>query len=262
MIFRRLFIALFLIILTQNLIGETKVNISTEEKRFNHQIKKIFNSGEYHLYRSENIKELKNLDKFLTSRHLRVARLIFFDSLVQEGDDIGKINFTPDMLNDENKINFETAFSYIDRKDLLDKLDVVNILIRRLKKVDNSTTFGSLINERYGVTHNVDMAIHWLAYFLSKPEVDVNCYKKNSLMRSVISKNNYDAAKLVMKHGYKATDFDFEVLRNQIQMVSEDTEDFYYKDKALKALSKIETLLMDNINNKAPEPPPSRGFFD
>ncbi len=51
---------LFLVIFTQNIIGEPKVKISLEENRFNHQIKKIFNSGEYNLHRSKSLRELKN----------------------------------------------------------------------------------------------------------------------------------------------------------------------------------------------------------
>lgn len=245
---------LFLVIFTQNIIGEPKVKISLEENRFNHQIKKIFNSGEYNLHRSKSLRELKNLDKFLTNNHLRTAFSLFFDSLVKAGDDIDKINFTPDMLlNKENKVKFEATFPYINRNDLLDKLDVVNTLIHHLKKVNDSSMFTKFVNQRYYITHNVDMAHYWLEYFLSKSEVDVNCHKKNSsTMEWIIYKNNYDAAKLVMKHGYKVTDFDFEVLREHMQEVKEDNEGVYDKEKALEALSKIETLLMENIKKIEP----------
>ena len=95
----------------------------------------------------------------------------------------------------------------------------------------------------------MDMARYWLEYFLSKPEVDINCYRNNSsLMRWVIDRNNYDMAKLIMKHSYKVTDFDFEVLREHIEEVSEDAEGYYDKEKALEALSKIESLMVESLN--------------
>ncbi len=254
MTFRILFVSIFLIIFTQNIIGKTKVTISKEESVFNHHIKKILNSDKYHLYRSKAIKEeLKNRDKFLTSKHLRNALNIFFETLAPKlGGDINKVIITPDMLlNKDNRIKLKKAFPYIDRDDLLDKLNVVNLLINHLKKVDDSSMFTKFVNQRYYITHNTDMAHHWLAYFLSKPEVNVNCYKKNSsTMEWIIYKNNYDAAKLIMRHGYKVTDFDFEVLREHIQVVSEDNEEIYDKEKALEALSKIENLMIENLDSK------------
>ena len=106
------------------------------------------------------------------------------------------------------------------------------------------------------------MVIHWLEYFLSNDKIDINYYLWKSLMRIAIQENNFPVAELLIKKPYKVTEVDFESLQNYTTDVLEDEEGTVDKEKALEALSKIETLLMDNINNRVSEPRPSRGFFD
>ena len=248
--------------------GELKSEVNTvensrliEQKKVNERIQKIMTSGEYLGSRAENIEGLVNSGKEITQKSVGIVFAEWLRSAQRRDGDFSLIHFTPNMLSEENKDKFNTAIQGINREEVIDKLKALDIVIDHSSEKITGV-FWDLINPKFGMFAKSDMSIHWLEYFLSKKNVDVNNWEKRTPMGGAIYTKNYDVAKLLIKYGYKPNDKDFESIQRGIVEVKEDDTATVDQEKSLEALSQIETLLMDNIKNRAPEPPPSRGFFD
>ena len=228
-------------------MAETSAKKKAQDQLYS-QVAKILNSDKYYGYRVKNFLLIKNIEENITGKILASALNKWKTALIARKDDINadKIDITFEMLKLHNKNKLLKVFPNLDREDLLDKLALINEIIPRMKKIDSQEFLYPLVNTRYAVQDEHDLAIHWLEYFLQNPNVDVNCYDSISLMMVAIENFNIDVPPILFKHGYVVTEGDFEVLRDQYVEVNEDNNDVIIKEKALEALYKIETLLMEN----------------
>lgn len=235
-------------------IGETKINNNNKELLLiNKRISKILSNEKYHLARADNILKLKNIDSVLSINHLSSAMNNLQNSLQKKilAEDRSIIEVSPEMLADKHQDKFKTIFSYINREEMLDNLEVVNIIINKLKKVQDHSLFDYLILSKKEYFHKSDMSIHWLNYFISKKEIKINCYSKGtSLMQRVIERNNKDVAKLLMEKGYTPIKADIELLQFYEKHVVSDDYPFDDGEGALKELRSIEALLSNKINKQ------------
>jgi len=229
-------------------MAETSTN-KKEQERVTTRIVKILNSDKYYGRRNESVLSIKNLEENITQKPLVTALNKWVVAMIARKDNIdaGRVEYTPEMFEVHNKEKLLKVFPNIDRKDLLDRLNVINTLIPKVNKIDSDKFLAPLINTRYQVLDDHDMAIHWLEYFLKNSKVDVNCYKFGSLMGTAISHLNSDTPALLLSYGYKVTESDFEVLRNMFKEIEDDNNDMYEKEKALEALHEIEKLLTESL---------------
>lgn len=229
----------------ENIVEKEKL---LEQKKLNKRILKIMTSGEYLGYRAENIGYLVDSGKKITRKSVGIVFAEWLKSSQRRDGDFSLIHFTPDMLSEENKDKFNESIQGINREEIIDKLKALDIVIDHSSEKITGV-FGELINPKFDMFHKSDMAHHWLEYFLSKRNVNVNNWDKRTPMGGAIYTKNYDVAKLLIKYGYKPNDKDFEFIQEEIVEVKEDDTATVDQESSLEALSKIETLLMDNIKN-------------
>ena len=233
--------------------GESKSEVSivensrlVEQKKVNKRILKIMTSGEYLGSRAENIEGLVDSGKEITRKSVGIVFDEWLKSAQRRDGDSLLIHFTPEMLSKANKDKFNTVIQGINREEIIDKLKALDIVIDHSSEKITGV-FWDLINPKFDMFHKSDMSHHWIEYFLLKRNVDVNNWKKRTPMGGVIYTKNYDVAKLLIKYGYKPNDKDFESIQREIVEVKEDDTATVDQEKSLEALSKIETLLMENI---------------
>ena len=233
--------------------GESKIDANImekdkllEEKKLNKKILKIMVSEEYLGSRAENIKYLIDSGKEITRKSVGIVFAEWLKSAQRRDGDLSLIHFTPDMLSEENKDKFNESIQGINRKEIIDKLKALDMVIDH-SSPKTTGVFGELINPKFDIFHKSDMSHHWLEYFLSKRNVNVNNWEKRTPMGGAIYTKNYDVAKLLIKYGYKPNDKDFDSIQRGIVEVKEDDTATVDQEKSLEALSKIEILLMENI---------------
>lgn len=249
-------------------IGESKMNTVDRQKMFDKRPLKIMRDDKYLHNRSREMELAIKAGAVITNEKIEMILHEWLISVERRNgnEEASLIHFTPDMLSEENKDKFNKSILGIgiNREEVIDKLKALNIAIDHSSEKITPNILKRLINPRFDMHHKSDMAHHWFAYFISKKNIDVNNWEKRTPMGYIIIKNNYDVATILVKYGYKPNDLDFELIQEQIIMVKENVNDTgtIDQEKALEALRKIEILLVENLNNRASEPPPSRGFFD
>ncbi len=246
------FIALVLMIgATLVATTEPKINKAKKEKilvqeKINKKILKIMTSGECQGSRAENIEYLVNSGKQITRKSVGIVFGEWLKSVQRRDGDFLLIHFTPDMLSEEHKDKFKRTIIGINREEVIDKLNALNVVIDHSpEKITGA--FGGLINPRFGMYTKSDMSIYWLEYFLSKKNVDVNNWKKHTPMEGAIYAINYKVAKLLIQHGYKPNNKDFEFIQEEIAEVKEDDIGQYHQESTIEAIHKIETLLVGHL---------------
>lgn len=246
----------YLFILCMQIIGGTtvaKAESSKElEERVNNQINTILYKEKYQRHRQLNLLEVKDIDGNVNLDTLVNAMNSWFLLLIkrQGNHDADSIDFTPEMLSKFREGIVGKNFPTIDQENVIDFFNSINILILKSGKIsDSNKLLSSFVNDRYGVFDQHDMAVYWLDFYLKNSKIAVNCYSSGSLMGTSILNHNSDVPLVLLNHGYRVTERDFETLRNQITMVQEDDGDMYETEKALQALHNIETLMMNSLKN-------------
>lgn len=187
----------------------TKNQESEKEEIINREINNFLTKKKYHLVRFSNLTKFVNEEAVkINESHFKSAYNEWLASVqIREGD-LVKINFFPSMLSEKHIEKFRQHFNYADREDILDKLRALEYLLSMYKHELDSIELGGLITTRFYLTNNPDRSIDWLKYFIEENEVNVNNYKKRSLMSEAIQANNVPAAQLLKENGYQTTDLD------------------------------------------------------
>ena len=245
----RLFVIVFIVGTALVVTGESKTDVNTveKEKSWNKKVSKIMTDEKYLGNRFNSIVEIIGYGATFTTKDVNSAFKKWLRSVQQLDGGLSLIHFTPDMLSEENKDKFNKAILGINREDIVDKLNALNVVIDHSpEKITGA--FGGLINPQFGMYAKSDMSIYWLEYFLSKKNVDINNWKKHTPMEGAINAINYKVAELLILHGYKPNAKDFEFIQGKIVEVKEDDIGQYNKESTIEAIHKIETLLRGTIH--------------
>lgn len=239
------------LVLTTNGESDVKENPSKQQekqKSWNKQVSKIMMDEKYLSNRANSIEELIGYGATFTTEDVNSAFDGWLRSVQRRDGDLSLIHFTLDMLSESNKEKFNSAIQGINRKEVIDKLEALELVINKASDIDSSV-FSRLINSKYNLYNKSDMSAHWLEYFLSKEKVDLNSYGYKSLMSHTIQANNFPVAQILIRASYKVIDKDFDYMRDHRIDIQENDEGTVDKEKALGALSKIENIMTESLKH-------------